>query len=82
MRSNSVVDDMAVFREPIAATLKMAGYETFTACDGDEMLRKNVQRPDLILLDMAMPTMDGITFLKQLVPTRTLAKRRSFCSRP
>ena len=75
MRSILVVDDMAVFREPIAATLSMAGYDTAVACDGEEALRKTrIQRPDLILLDMAMPNMDGISFLKALRADPHIAK--------
>ena len=55
---------MAVFREPIAASLKVAGYQTHCAENGREALdlaRK--VRPDLVLLDMAMPVMDGLAYL-------------------
>jgi CheY-like chemotaxis protein len=62
-----VVDDMAVFREPIAASLRLAGYNTLCAADGEEALRTvRATRPDLILLDVSMPKMDGISFLKCL----------------
>ncbi|MEE9211520.1 MAG: HDOD domain-containing protein [Phycisphaeraceae bacterium] len=62
-----VVDDMAVFREPIAASLRLAGYETVCAADGKVALAVvREQRIDLILLDMAMPEMDGLTFLRAL----------------
>jgi HD-like signal output (HDOD) protein/CheY-like chemotaxis protein len=62
-----VVDDMPIFREPIAASLRGAGYQTVTACNGKEALAKILLgRPDLILLDVAMPVMDGITFLSHL----------------
>lgn len=67
MKSILVVDDMAVFREPIAASLRLEGYETQFAADGEEALRlTQATHPDLILLDLAMPKMDGITFLKHL----------------
>jgi HD-like signal output (HDOD) protein/CheY-like chemotaxis protein len=67
MKSVLVVDDMAVFREPIAASLRLAGYETQSAADGEEALRlTRAHHPDIIVLDVAMPTMDGITFLKHL----------------
>ena len=62
-----VVDDMAVFREPIAASLRQKGYQTACAKNGREALDvAKRDRPDLILLDMAMPEMDGLTFLKKM----------------
>src|SRR5687767_13301151 len=62
-----VVDDMAIFRDPIAASLRLAGYETLCAADGAEALQvTRDRRPNLVLLDLAMPKVDGITFLKQL----------------
>jgi len=62
-----VVDDTAAFREPIAASLRHAGYETLSAANGKEALElvRN-ERPDLILLDLSMPVMDGQTFLRVL----------------
>jgi CheY-like chemotaxis protein/HD-like signal output (HDOD) protein len=70
-----VVDDMAVIREPIAACLQLAGFTTQCAADGAEALdavRKS--RPDLILLDLSMPGMDGMTFLRHLRADSGLAK--------
>jgi CheY-like chemotaxis protein len=62
-----VIDDMAIFRDPIAASLRMAGYETCCAANGREGLSLfRSQRPDLVLLDIAMPVMDGLTFLKSM----------------
>jgi HD-like signal output (HDOD) protein/CheY-like chemotaxis protein len=62
-----VVEDMAVFREPIEAALRTAGYQTAAATNGVEGLASvTAQRPDLILLDLAMPVMDGLTFLQHL----------------
>jgi HD-like signal output (HDOD) protein/CheY-like chemotaxis protein len=67
MKSVLVVDDMAVFREPIAASLRLAGYETQCAADGQEALRlTRAHHPDVIVLDVTMPNMDGITFLRHL----------------
>jgi HD-like signal output (HDOD) protein/CheY-like chemotaxis protein len=62
-----VVDDMAIFREPIAASLRLHGYATFCASDGQQALAiVKAERPDLIVLDVAMPVMNGLTFLKRL----------------
>jgi len=62
-----VVDDMAVFREPIAASLRAQGYETVCAVNGrDAMEKLRSAKPDLILLDVAMPVMDGISFLRMM----------------
>lgn len=67
MRTILVVDDMAIFREPIATALAHRGYRALTAADGREALKiVETQRPDLILLDIVMPGMDGLTFLKLL----------------
>jgi CheY-like chemotaxis protein/HD-like signal output (HDOD) protein len=77
MNSILVVDDMAVFREPIAASLRLAGHQTLCAQDGEEALalcRKHL--PNLILLDISMPKMDGITFLKHLRAEPPIANTR------
>jgi len=67
MNTILVVDDMAIFRDPIAASLRLAGYRVITAADGKEALAKVLaERPNLVLLDLAMPIMDGPTFLKAL----------------
>src|SRR4051794_1382541 len=62
-----VVDDMAIFRDPLAAMLKLAGHATLIASNGQEALGIIEGNPvDLVLLDLAMPVMDGITFLERL----------------
>jgi HD-like signal output (HDOD) protein/DNA-binding NarL/FixJ family response regulator len=67
MKSVMVVDDLAVIREPIAAALRNAGYKATCAGGAAEalsMVRKNI--PDLILLDLSMPKVDGMTMLRAL----------------
>lgn len=67
MKTILVVDDLAIFRDPIAASLRLAGYETLAAADGEAALSVALARqPDLVLLDIAMPKMDGLTFLRHL----------------
>ncbi len=62
-----VVDDEPVLLNLLISKIKEAGFETIGAADGDEGLRKAlVEHPDLILLDIVMPKMDGITVLKKL----------------
>ncbi len=60
-----VVDDMPVFREPIAACLEAHGYTVHCAANGQEALALvKAGRPDLVLLDLGMPVMDGLAFLE------------------
>jgi CheY-like chemotaxis protein len=60
-----IVDDMLVFRTAIAASLKRRGHVTVCAGDGIEAFERLRQHDvDLILLDGAMPRMDGLAFLE------------------
>ena len=62
-----VVDDQAIIREPIAAWLEGRGYATDQAVDGAAALAALDRRPaDLVLLDMEMPGMGGLEFLRAL----------------
>src|SRR4051794_20272513 len=62
-----LVEDSPQCRQPLAKLLRHAGYETLCVQDGEgalEMLR--VTQPALILLDLMMPVMCGVEFLKVL----------------
>jgi two-component system chemotaxis response regulator CheB len=63
------VDDSALMRQTITAILsKTRGFEVTTAADPlIAMGKMQVRRPDVILLDIEMPRMDGITFLRKLM---------------
>ena len=62
-----VVDDALPARESLARLLTSAGHATTTAANGrDAWLTLYEGLPDLILLDLMMPQMDGITFLRLL----------------
>jgi CheY-like chemotaxis protein len=67
MSTVMVVDDMPVVRETVAKLLKHEGFDTVCAANGQEALDA-VRRvpPDLVLLDVMMPVMDGMQFLEQL----------------
>ncbi len=61
------VDDSASMRQMVSFTLKGAGYTVTEAVDGQEALNKaKSQQFDLIITDVNMPVMDGITFIKNL----------------
>ncbi len=61
------VDDSASMRQMVNFTLKGAGYEVVQAIDGVEALEyARLHSVDLVLTDVNMPRMDGITLVKEL----------------
>ncbi len=59
------IDDEPVVRDSIAAYLEDSGFEVLQAGDGQEGLQRlREEAPDLILLDLRMPEMDGLQFLE------------------
>ena len=59
-----VVDDDPAARKPMARLLKMEGYDVVCAENAVVAMAEALGRPlDLILLDVSMPPMDGLTFL-------------------
>jgi CheY-like chemotaxis protein len=62
-----VVDDDAATREMVSAFLNRSGYETEVAANGMDALEKvSDQLPDLIVLDIEMPILDGYETLASL----------------
>jgi two-component system chemotaxis response regulator CheY len=60
-----IVDDSASMRRVVGIALKGAGYDVLEGCDGKDALAKLTgQKVHLIISDVNMPVMDGITFLK------------------
>jgi DNA-binding response OmpR family regulator len=62
-----VVDDEVYIVHILDFSLGMEGYEVVTALDGEEALAKAIEhKPDLIVLDIMMPKMDGYEACRQL----------------
>jgi len=69
------VDDSASMRQMVSFTLKGAGYEVVDACDGAQALDiAKKQNFDVVVSDVNMPVMDGITLIREL---RKLPQYRS-----
>ncbi|MCF5029995.1 response regulator [Pseudomonas syringae] len=66
-KSVLVVDDSSSVRQVVGIALKSAGYDVIEACDGKDALGKLTgQKVHLIISDVNMPNMDGITFVKEV----------------
>lgn len=66
-----IVDDSASMRQVVGITLRGAGYDVLEGVDGiDALSRLKGQKVHLIISDVNMPNMDGISFVKavKLVP--------------
>lgn len=62
-----IIDDDPVIGSIMDEILKVEGYDLFFAVDGrDGLAKANSIHPDLIFLDMCMPVLDGVGFLKKL----------------
>lgn len=65
-----IADDEPDILEIMAKRVTQEGYDVVTACDGQEAWDKiGCYNPDVILLDLAMPRMDGFTVLEKLRAT-------------
>jgi two-component system nitrogen regulation response regulator NtrX len=62
-----IVDDEEGIRETLSGILEDEGYESITASSGEEAVKKAKEiTPDVVLLDVWLPGMDGIATLKEL----------------
>lgn len=65
-----IVEDEANVRDILRRTLERAGWQVVEAADGQQGLERVAQAwPDLVLLDLMMPVMDGFQFLHELQRT-------------
>jgi two-component system, cell cycle sensor histidine kinase and response regulator CckA len=70
-----VVDDRADDRQLLATLLDYYGHRVLEATDGAEALQiAQAERPDLIISDILMPTMDGYEFVRRLRADPDIAK--------
>ena len=61
------VDDSASMRQMVTFTLKGAGFNVIDAVDGvDALAKAKTAKVDLVLTDVNMPRMDGISLIKEL----------------
>jgi CheY-like chemotaxis protein len=62
-----VAEDNPVNRELLREVLESHGYTVIEACDGEEALRRiEATPPDILLLDLGMPVMDGYTTVQHI----------------
>jgi CheY-like chemotaxis protein len=66
-----IVDDDPDMRLAIGSVLRSRSYDVIEAGDGEEALRKlKEEKPDIMLLDLLMPKMDGFAVVKELKNTQ------------
>jgi DNA-binding response OmpR family regulator len=72
-----IIDDDSDIRDAVTEVLSLEGHEVFTAAEGEQgLVRCRQVRPDLVLLDLMMPGMNGWDFLKSLRRDEELGRTR------
>lgn len=72
-----IVEDESSLNEAYQIILANAGYDIYSAFDGQEALEVVAQKePSLILLDLRMPVMDGLEFMKQYIANHPKGKTK------
>ena len=67
MKKVLIAEDNAVNRELLRESLEMRGYDVTEACDGQEALLKITEsQPDILLLDLGMPVLDGFGTIRKI----------------
>lgn len=68
-----IADDDPAVSKTLKTALERSGYEADIAANGEECLQKVlINKPDLLLLDIMMPRMDGFSFLVAIKELRAL----------
>ena len=74
-----IVDDYSDTRTLLSSWLRTQGYQIIEARDGKEgVWQANQSHPDLILMDLAMPVLDGIEATRQIRQCQTLSQTPIF----
>lgn len=69
-----IIEDDSFLRELISRKLTQEGYEVIEALDGEEGLKKTVEeKPNMVLLDLILPSIDGFEVLAQIKKDAALA---------
>ena len=69
-----IVEDDKFLRELIVMKINKEGYDVFEAVDGEEGIKKIIEeKPDLILLDLILPGIDGFEVLSQIKSNPTVS---------
>ena len=66
MKKILLVDDEKGVVAMMKSYFEMSGYQVLTACNGAEALKQAVYQPDIILLDINMPGIDGLTVCEKI----------------
>jgi CheY-like chemotaxis protein len=75
MKKILVIDDDQFFNKALAAALPAEKYKVIEAQDGEQGLNQmREEKPDLVVLDLLMPKLDGTAFLKQVKADPLLSK--------
>ena len=72
-----VVEDNEMNRDMLSRRLQRRGYEVVSAVDGEDGVKKaQSESPDMILMDMDLPVLDGWAATRQLKTHRTPSRYR------